>query len=414
MRRVVITGFGVVSPIGTGAEAFFAALGAGKNGIAPITRFDASGLEVRYAGEVKDTPAFSSPREQTFAERDPKVGFALTAAEEALNMAGVSAFSSSDLIHIGTSLETFFFKEFSADAAAQEETFFRRLITHPWRLPLDAALGLIRQRYGNPAQAVTNCSACAVGVQTIGQAFHAVRDGRFSLALAGGFDSMINPLGVGGFQLLGAPATGEPAEGTTLCRPFDAGRAGLVLGEGAGFVVLEEREQALSGGKTIFAEVRGYGATLDAHGLSAPAPDGDGAARSMLLALRDAGLPAEAVDHINAHGTGTQLNDPVEALAIRRVFAESWQRIPVTAVKSMIGHSIAAAGAIEAISCIYTLRSGIIPPNIGLEKVGRDCELMHVGQKAMPFPAGCVLTNSFGFGGQNASLILTRGDACNG
>lgn len=410
MRRVVITGFGIVSPIGTGADAFFDALGQGRNGIGPIRRFDASGLEVRYAGEVKDPLSLTCEREQILAERDPKTGFALVAAAEALGMAGIEAFSLDDCIHIGTSLETFFFKEFSVKPPEQfQEAFSQRLVTHPWRLPLDAALRAIQTRYGRGEQAVTNCSACAVGLQTIGQAFHAVRNGRCSRALAGGFDSMINPLGVGGFQLLGAPAIGDPAPGKAFCRPFDAGRSGLVLGEGAGFVVLEEREKALSLGKTPYAEVLGYGATLDAHGLSAPDPDGNGAARAMLAALRDAKLPPQAVDHINAHGTGTQLNDPVEAAAIRRVFADTWQKVPVTATKSMLGHSIAAAGSMEAIACIYTLLRGIVPPNIGLDTVGSGCELMHVGRKAMPFEAGCVLTNSFGFGGQNAALILTRG-----
>ncbi|MCL2591345.1 MAG: beta-ketoacyl-[acyl-carrier-protein] synthase family protein [Betaproteobacteria bacterium] len=337
MRRVVITGFGIVSPIGTGVEAFFDALGQGCNGIAPISHFDASGLEVRYAGEVKEALSFAHEHEQALAERDPKVGFALTAAAEALSMAGVKAFSPDDCIHIGTSLETFFFKEFSVESPSEcPEAFFRHLVTHPWRLPLDAALRAIQTRYGRGGQAVTNCSACAVGLQTIGQAFHAVRGGRCSLALAGGFDSMINPLGVGGFQLLGAPALGNPVPGKAFCRPFDASRSGLVLGEGAGFVVLEEREKALSLGKTLYAEVCGYGATLDAHGLSAPDPDGDGAARAMLAALCDAKLLPQAVDHINAHGTGTQLNDPVEAAAIRRVFADTWQKVPVTAVKSML------------------------------------------------------------------------------
>ncbi|MDR0234159.1 MAG: beta-ketoacyl-[acyl-carrier-protein] synthase family protein [Zoogloeaceae bacterium] len=410
MRRVVITGFGVVSPIGTGAKAFFDALGQGRDGIALIRRFDVSGLEARYAGEVKETLSFACEREQTLGDRDPKVGFALVAAAEALSMAGVTAFSPEDCIHIGTSLETFFFKEFSTEPKADQESFFRRLFTYSWRLPLDAALRAIQTRYGRAGQATTNCSACAVGLQTIGQAFHAVRVGRCSLALAGGFDSMINPLGVGGFQLLGAPAMGEPIPGKAFCRPFDANRCGLVLGEGAGFVVLEEREKAISSGKTLYAEVRGYGSTLDAHGLSAPDPDGDGAERAMLTALSDARLPPQAVDHINAHGTGTQLNDPVEAAAIRRVFADTWQKVPVTAVKSMLGHSIAAAGSIEAITCIYALRHGIIPPNIGFDTAGAGCELMHVGREALPFEAECVLTNSFGFGGQNASLILTRGE----
>ena len=222
---------------------------------------------------------------------------------------------------------------------------------------------------------------------------------------------MTNPLGVGGFQLLGAPATGKPEGGLSLCRPFDARRGGLVLGEGAAFVVLEERERALADGRAIYAEVRGYGSSLDAHALSAPEPGGEGAARAMLAALRDAALPPEAVDHINAHGTGTFLNDPVEARAIRRVFPDSWQRIPVAALKSMTGHAIAAAGAMEVIACIYSLARQKVPPNIGLEQVGADCELMHVREKTEEHPVSCVLTNSFGFGGQNASLLLVSGNA---
>jgi 3-oxoacyl-[acyl-carrier-protein] synthase II len=415
MRRVVITGFGVVSPIGTGKAAFFAGLDTGKNGIAPITRFDASGLDVRYAGEVKDAQFRLNVEERELARRDVKVGFALAAAAEALAMAGVAAFSANDLIHLAASLESFFFRDFSLGRDdATDDALARHLSTHPWRLPLDAALVQIRARYGNPAQAVVNCSACAAGAQSIGQAFHAVRDGRFDRALAGGFDSMINPLGVGGFQLLGAPALGEPEDGASLCRPFDASRRGLVLGEGAGFVLLEEREQARAAGKTIYAEIVGYGATLDAHGLSAPDPEGEGAARAMRRALADANLPPEAVDHINAHGTGTQLNDPVEARAIRRVFAQTWERVPVAAVKSMTGHSIAAAGAIEIIACLYTLLRGRIPPNIGLEKIGEGCELNHAGRDAEPRAVECVLSNSFGFGGQNASLILTRGETGSG
>ena len=411
MRRVVVTGMGIVSPIGCGINRFFSALGKGENGIGPISRFDASGLDVRYAGEVKHFAAYAPHLDQELLQRDPKVAFALAAAQEALSMAGVQALCPNDLVHIGTSLETFFFKQFHTNPGAGDDVFFRHMVTHPWRLPLDAALRRIIEAYGKPGQAATNCSACAVGLQTIGQAFHAIREGRFIRALAGGFDSMINPLGVGGFQLLGAPSTAEPPQDSVLCRPFDASRSGLVLGEGAGFVVLEEREQALAHGKSVYAEITGYGATLDACSLSAPSPEGEGAVRSMRCALHDAGLAPQAVDHINAHGTGTQLNDPVEATAIRTLFAQHWQKIPVTAIKSMMGHSIAAAGSIEVIASIYTLQHGIIPPNIGLEKTGNGCELMHVAGQALPCAVETVLTNSFGFGGQNATLILTRGSA---
>lgn len=410
-RRVVITGFGVVSALGTGADAFFAALDEGRGGIAPITRFDASGLDVRSAGEVRDLPRPESAAERDFLQCDPKVAFAAEATRQAMAMAGKEDFSPETLLHIGTSLETFFFSRFRIDPPWDDRSFSRETLTRRWRQPLDRAQKLLTDRYGPPGQAVTNCSACAAGAQSIGQAYHAVRDGRFTRALAGGFDSMINPLGVGGFQLLGAPATGTINRGRSLCRPFDAERRGLVLGEGAAFVVLEERGRALAEGRTAYAEIRGYGASLDARSLSAPDADGAGAARAMSAALRDARLPPEAVDHINAHGTGTLLNDPAEARAIRKVFPDTWQRIPVAAPKSMLGHSIAAAGAMEVVVCIYSLLRQIVPPNIGLERVGSDCELMHVAGLPEAHSVSCVLTNSFGFGGQNASLLLTRGDA---
>jgi 3-oxoacyl-[acyl-carrier-protein] synthase II len=223
---------------------------------------------------------------------------------------------------------------------------------------------------------------------------------------------MINPLGVGGFQMLGA-LTVDNARGPRACRPFDAARRGTVLGEGAAIFVMEPLEKARAEGREILAEVCGYGSTLDAHSLSAPDPDGDGAARAMQAALDDAGIGPAAIGHINTHGTGTQLNDEVEAVAIRRVFAGTWERIPVAAVKAMTGHLIAAAGAVEAGACLLTLARGIVPPNPSLDKVGRGCELAHVTGKAAPFEGEYVLTNSFGFGGQNASLVLRRYDGGN-
>ena len=226
-------------------------------------------------------------------------------------------------------------------------------------------------------------------------------------AICGGFDSMLNPLGVGGFQMLGALTT-DNERGAWACRPFDSERNGTVLGEGAAVVVLEDFELAQAAGKQILAEVCGYGSSLDAYNLSAPDPDGDGALRAMSAALADANLAPDAIGHISAHGTGTRLNDEVEAGAIRRLFAACWERIPVSAVKALTGHLIAAAGAVQAAACLLPLLENVLPPNPSLSKVGSGCELCHVTQAGQPFKGEYVLSNSFGFGGQNATLIFRR------
>jgi len=411
MRRVAVTGFGVVSPVGSGRDAFWDALAAGRSGIGTISRFDASTFEVRLAGEARETPSLSE-EVSSVAATDPKVGFGFAAATEALEQAGVARLDGDALLHLGVSLEVFDL----AQAIIDGRPDFRRVAARaldgdarPLQMPLDACTELVLERFGRPGRALTNCSACAAGAQAIGHAFREVRAGRAETALCGGLDSMINPLGVGGFQLLGA-LTVENDRGAAACRPFDASRSGTVLGEGAAVFVLEPLEAAKAGGKDILAEVCGYGSTLDAHSLSAPDPEGDGAARSMLAALADANLSPAAIGHINAHGTGTRLNDEVEAKAIRRVFADSWERIPVSATKSMTGHLIAAAGAVEFGACLMALFRGLMPPNPSLERVAPGCELHHVTGAAAPFEGEYALTNSFGFGGQNATLILRRYD----
>ncbi len=394
-HRVVITGFGVVSPIGTGKDSFFAGLSEGRCGIGPIRCFPADNLEVRIAGEVDDLP------EEFQYSGDRKIGFALAAINEALTMAGECGFDSELLLDIGSSLEVY-----SVQALAGREcriTIDELLhLNADIRYPLDTAGRLLIQRYGAPKRFLNNVSACAVGVQTVGHAFGMIQRGECRRALAGGFDSMLNTLGVGGFQKLGALS----ANG---CRPFDASRSGLVLGEGAGMVYLETLDDALKFGKTIYGEIVGYGSTLDACNLSAPDESGDGAIRAMSLTLKDAGLGPEDIDLINTHGTGTSLNDPVESSAIHKVFGDHAKNLPAVAVKSMTGHLIAAAGAMELISCIYSLLEHRAPCNIGLEKAGRGCELNHVtGKEAREWHGRTILTNSFGFGGQNGSLIIRR------
>jgi len=407
MRRVAITGIGVICPIGTGKEEFFRSLSEGRSGIGPLTRFDTTTFDVKLAGEVKSYPPMPDDV-AVIGEIDPKTTFAFHAAREALQDAGIKSLDDHSLLHIGASLEIFNLDLITAGGIPHLEDIARKLANTQVRMPLDMASRLICRHFGTPGRQLVNCSACAVGVQTVGHGFQAIRDGKYELALCGGFDSMINPLGVGGFQLLGALTT-DNERGVTACRPFDASRSGLVLGEGAAMVVLEPLEKAMAEGKMIYAEICGYGSTLDAASLSAPDPNGAGAVRAMKNALAAAGVSPLAIGHINTHGTGTILNDETEAKAIRAVFDGCWERIPVAAIKSMTGHLIAAAGSLEIAACAYTLTRNLIPPNINLQRIGSGCELNHVTSKGFELECEYVLTNSFGFGGQNASLVLRRG-----
>ena len=411
MRRVAITGFGVVSPVGVGCAAFWDALRHGRSGIARITRFDCSTFAARLAGEVKEMPPLPE-RVARVASEDPKVGFVFGACAEALANAGLARLDAGTLLHIGASLEMLDPRKLihggRPDVRAAILAHLRGDATAV-QSPLDAATTLVCEAFGRPRQALTNCSACAVGAQAIGHGFRSVRAGRFETAVCGGFDSLVNGVGIGGFQLLGALTT-DNARGAHACRPFDAARSGTVLGEGAAVAVLEPLEAARARGKRVLAEVCGYGSSLDAHSLTAPDPAGDGAARAMRAALDDAGLHPGQIAHINAHGTGTWLNDEAEATAIRRVFAGAWERIPVSSTKSMTGHMIAAAGAVEVGACLLPLLHGVMPPNPCLDKVAPRCELNHVTGRAAPFDGEYALTNSFGFGGQNATLVLRKAD----
>lgn len=404
MRRVAVTGLGVVSPIGVGRERFWAGLAAGRSGIGRIARFDCSTFAVRLAGEVRE-PLALPPGIAAAAEMDPKVGFAWAACAEALSAAGLARLDAGTLLHLGTSLEIADLETVARSGVLGHRAFAG---DGPSRqIPLDTAAGLIAGKFGRPGRALTNCSACAAGAQAIGHAFRSVRAGLCETAVCGGFDSMVNPLGVGGFQLLGA-LTADNDRGASACRPFDASRSGTVLGEGAAVLVLEPLERAAAGGRPVLAEVCGYGSTLDAHGLSAPDPEGRGAERAMRAALADAGLEPGRIGHLNTHGTGTRLNDEIEAGAIRRVFAGCWERIPASATKSVTGHLIGAAGAVEAVASIFALDRRLAPANPWLAKVAPGCELDHVTGAARPWEGDLVLSNSFGFGGQNASLIFGR------
>jgi 3-oxoacyl-[acyl-carrier-protein] synthase II len=273
--------------------------------------------------------------------------------------------------------------------------------------PLDFTCRILGERFGFLGGRFTNCSACAAGAQAIGEAWHLLREGAASVALAGAADSMINPLGVGGFSLLKVLSE-ENETPQKACRPFDATRQGTVLGEGSAMLVLETLEHAQARSARIYGELLGYGSSMDAFRVSDPDPTGNGAARSMRRALSAANLATDRIDAINAHGTGTPKNDAVETLAIKEVFGNRAKTIPVHAVKSMTGHLIAASGAVEAAVAVLSIRDRILPPTINLEHFDPECDLDYTALKARQFEGTAVLSNSFGFGGQNATLIFGR------
>jgi 3-oxoacyl-[acyl-carrier-protein] synthase II len=413
MSRVVVTGIGVVSPIGSG-RMFWRNLTAGRSGIGPITVFDASSLPVRIGGEVKDLEekrlAAAFPRASGL--RDRKVWLGLRAAEEAVADAGIDEeVLRGAVLHVGAGLEAFPIERVTGAAAAGGlgAALSRSILESGDELktPLDRLAEVLGDRHGFLGGRTTNCSACAAGAQTIGEAFLELREGAAAAALAGAADSMLNPLGLGGFGLLGV-LSAENDRPASACRPFDRTRQGTVLGEGAAFLVLETLEAARTRGARIIAEVLGYGSSFDAYRVSDPAPDGGGAILCMRRALRDAGLRPEDVDCVNAHGTGTPKNDIVEALAIREVLGARAREVPVHAVKSMTGHLIAASGAVEAAAAILTVSARLVPPTANLEEQDPACDLDVVRGEARPFDGEVVLSNSFGFGGQNASIIFGR------
>jgi 3-oxoacyl-[acyl-carrier-protein] synthase II len=415
MNRVVITGIGVVSPVGSGIETFWNNLLAGRSGIGPITRFDASAFPVRIAGEVKgfDEAEISRKFPEASKTRDRKVYFALRAAEDALGDSGLAGDSFENAaLCFGVGLEAFFLEDLTP--CIREADYAKALVEHAlaedrarMQTPLDFTCRILGERFGFLGGRFTNCSACAAGAQAIGEAWHLLREGAASVALAGAADSMINPLGVGGFSLLKVLSE-ENETPQKACRPFDATRQGTVLGEGSAMLVLETLEHAQARSARIYGELLGYGSSMDAFRVSDPDPTGNGAARSMRRALSAANLATDRIDAINAHGTGTPKNDAVETLAIKEVFGNRAKTIPVHAVKSMTGHLIAASGAVEAAVAVLSIRDRILPPTINLEHFDPECDLDYTALKARQFEGTAVLSNSFGFGGQNATLIFGR------
>jgi 3-oxoacyl-[acyl-carrier-protein] synthase II len=405
-RRVVITGMGVSTPVGRILHDFWANLLAGRSGVSEISLFNAASFPVRIGGEVKQLPIEELARmfPEAVGEQDRKIWLGLDAASQAIASSKLDPGSlMAAPLFVGVSLEAFALERISPLLETEALELGANLAT--LQTPLDRLAQLLGNHYHLSAGRYTNCSACAAGAQVVGEAFWRVREGSAEVAIAGATDSTLNPLGLGGFSLLQiwSAENDRPEE---ACRPFDATRQGTVLSEGAAFLVLEELERARKRNAEIFAEVLGYGSSLDAFRVTDPEPAGQGAALSMTRAMADAGL--DRVDCINAHGTGTFKNDIAETLGIKAALGASASGIPVTANKSMTGHMIATSGAAEAIASALTAFSRLIPPTRNLKRPDPRCDLDFVTGQAREWKGQTILSNSFGFGGQNASLIFAR------
>jgi 3-oxoacyl-[acyl-carrier-protein] synthase II (EC 2.3.1.41) len=413
MRRVVITGIGVVSPIGNNVNDFWQNLVAGKSGIDTISSFDPDkyGLTVKIAAEVKNfnpEDYFDKKDAQKFSDF---IKFAYAAAMEAIKDADLEN-ANIDKDRVGVIVGTGIggLKDIEEQHEILNEKGARRV--SPFFIPYGIAnmtSGIIAIKYGFRGPNYCVVSACATGNHSIGDAFRIIQKGDADIMIAGGTESAITPLGIAGFASMKALSTrnDEPRKAS---RPFDKDRDGFVMGEGAGILILEEYEHAKKRDAKIYAEIKGYAATDDAFHVTAPCSDGEGAAMCMRLALEDASLNPEDIDYINAHGTSTPLNDKIETLAIKKVFKDHAYKLKISSNKSMIGHLLGAASAVEVVASVKTIETGIIPPTVNLENPDPECDLDYVPNKAIQYNVRNVLSNSFGFGGTNACIILSKVD----
>lgn len=406
-KRVVITGCGVVSPVGIGKDSFWESLVHGRSGVSRITQFDITEYDSQIAGEVKDfvPPSLLSIKE---VRRVPRfVQFALTAAQEAFNESGIdmqklNPYRAGVIIGSGIgSLETI------------EREHKVLLEKGPSRLsPFLIPMLITNEAAGNVAiyfklQGVNFCTvtACASGAHAIGEAYRTIQQGRADIIVSGGTEASIVPLGVGGFCALRALST-RNSEPERASRPFERDRDGFVMAEGAGIVILEELKHAKKRGAVIYGELSGYGANCDAYHITAPNPEGHAAANAIEESLKEAGVPVEEKIYINAHGTSTELNDKMETKAIKKVFGSFAKKAYISSTKSMMGHTLGAAGAIEFIVCCLALKNKVIPPTINYENPDPDCDLNYTPNKSVEANIKVALSNSLGFGGHNATLLV--------
>ncbi|HEX2439116.1 MAG TPA: beta-ketoacyl-ACP synthase II [Methylomirabilota bacterium] len=408
-RRVVLTGLGALSPVGNTTEEFWSALTQGKSGIGPITRFDASKYPTRIAGEVRGFDETKYVDKKEARRLDPYLKYAIATSVMAVEDAAIDT-GKVDATRFGVCIGS----GIGGITTLIEGEDVRREKgpdrVSPFVVPMliiNMAAGLVSMRFGAKGPNSSVVTACATGNHAIGDAYKIIQRDDADVMIAGGAEAMIVPLTIAGFCSMKAMSTRND-EPTKASRPFDAGRDGFVCGEGAGIVVLEALEHAVRRDARIYAEVIGYGLTGDAHHMTAPDPEGDGAARAMQMALRDAGVDPSAVGYINAHGTSTPYNDKFETIAIKRVFGEHARKLAVSSTKSMTGHLLGAAGGVEAVATALALHHGLLPPTINYDTPDPDCDLDYVPNQARKVDVEYALSNAFGFGGTNATLAFRR------
>ena len=408
MRRVVVTGMGTVNPIGLNVEEYWQGLKAGKTGFGEITYFDTTDFKVKVAAEVKGFVAADRMDKKAARRMEPFAQFAVAAAKEAFEDAGLDM-SKEDPYRVGCAIGS------GVGSLQSIEREHKKLLEkgpsriNPLLVPLmitNMATGNVTIQLGLKGKSINVVTACATGTHSIGEAFRSIQYGEADVMLAGGTENAITPIGVGGFTALTALSTSNNPERCSI--PFDKDRDGFVIGDGAGVVVLEELEHAKARGAKILAEVVGYGATSDAYHITSPAEDGEGAKNAMLFALKDANVAPEEITYINAHGTSTHHNDLFETRAIKAAFGEHAYDIKVNSTKSMIGHLLGAAGAVEFIACVLQMNNGYVHQTVGLEHPDEELDLDYVQGHGVDMDFEYALTNSLAFGGHNASLLIKK------
>lgn len=412
LRRVVVTGIGLVTPLGTGTEKTWNNLLNGKSGVAPITRFDASGFASQIAAEVKDFDAADHFDKKSAKHLDYFVQYGIVAARMAVEDSGVAINTGNcDRVGVITGCGMGGLPTIEKNHNVYLKKGAKRI--SPFFIPMaipNMPSGHISMQIGAKGPNLSLSTACAAGTHAVGEAYHAIQLGSADMVVTGGTESVICPLGVGGFASMKALSTrnDDPEKAS---RPFDKDRDGFLIAEGAGMLVLEELEHALNRGAEIYAEVVGSGASGDAHHIAAPPEDGEGAVRCMRMALQSAGLQASDVDYINAHGTSTPLNDRCETAAIKTVFGEHAKKLAISSTKSMTGHALGAAGGLEAAFTALSLKEQIAPPTMNLETPSVECDLDYVPGVARKMDMNIAISNSFGFGGTNGVIVMKRFNA---
>ena len=408
MRRVVVTGMGTVNPIGLNVEEYWEGLKAGKTGFGEITYFDTTDFKVKVAAEVKGFVAADRMDKKAARRMEPFAQYAVAAAKEAYEDAGLDM-SKEDPYRVGCAIGS------GVGSLQSIEREHKKLLEkgpsriNPLLVPLmitNMATGNVTIQLGLKGKSINVVTACATGTHSIGEAYRSIQYGEADVMLAGGTENAITPIGVGGFTALTALSTSNNPERCSI--PFDKDRDGFVIGDGAGVVVLEELEHAKARGAKILAEVVGYGATSDAYHITSPAEDGEGAKNAMLFALKDANVAPEEITYINAHGTSTHHNDLFETRAIKAAFGDHAYDIKVNSTKSMIGHLLGAAGAVEFIACVLQMNNGYVHQTVGLEHPDEELDLDYVQGHGVDMDFEYALTNSLAFGGHNASLLIKK------